>query len=177
MMYCEVSLKRNCDCHKYRSTHGHGLNWVQKVRKHDGMNLRSETKVSSEVLQYGSKKVPTVKSYHWDQQRVESISHFISEKKDQALIQGDPLLKKIFVSILEICLCFSAVCLQFSKKPTSSRTRSTCRQKCLVLEVQPLEITDFDLGHPVWSKSNFHTQLRVILLFSINQTCTLVNIK
>ena len=63
-MYCEVSLKRNCDSHKNRPTHGHGLNWVQKVGKDDGMNLRSETKVSSEVLQYGSKKVPTVKSYH-----------------------------------------------------------------------------------------------------------------
>ena len=85
-MYCEVSLERNCDRHKDRATHGHGLNWVQKVRKDDGMNLRSETKVSSEVLQYGSKKVPTVKNYHGDQQQVESISHFISEKKEQALI-------------------------------------------------------------------------------------------
>ena len=67
-MYCEVSLQRNCDRHKDRPTHSHGLNWVQKVWKDDGMNLTSEAKVSSEVLQYRSKKVPTVKSYHGDQQ-------------------------------------------------------------------------------------------------------------
>ena len=58
-----------------------------------------------------------------------------------------------FFQFSKICLHFSAVCLQFFKKKLPPLKHilalPTWGQKCIVLEVQPFGITDFDLGHPV----------------------------
>ena len=47
-----------------------------------------------------------------------------------------------FFHFSRICLHFSAVCLQFFK-------RRFAGQKCIVLELQPFEKVNLDLGHPV----------------------------
>ena len=65
----------------------------------------------------------------------------------------------IYFHFSAICLQFSAVCLQFQKikcRPTKHiLALPTWGQKCIFTLLQPFELANFDLGHPVhvWSRA------------------------